>query len=133
LQENWIAIKEYLEVIDMPLSYKRSVRVSELIQQTVAAIAREIKDLNTGLVTITGVKLTDDLLSCRIYYSVLGSQEDKKTAEEVLKKNTKEIRHQLALRLNLRHTPAILFNYDDTSENAAKIFDILKKIESEKL
>jgi ribosome-binding factor A len=133
LQENWIAIEEYLEVIDMPLSYKRSVRVSELIQQTVSAIARGIRNLNTGLVTITGVKLTDDLLSCRIYYSVFGSQEDKKTAEEVLKKNTKEIRHQLALRLNLRRTPAILFIYDDTSENAAKIFDILKKIESEKL
>ncbi|MDR3256815.1 MAG: 30S ribosome-binding factor RbfA [Endomicrobium sp.] len=116
----------------MPLSYKRSVRVGELIQKTVSEIVREIKDLNVGLVTVMSVKLTDDLLSCRIYYSVFGSQEDKKKADEILKKNTKEVRHQLALRLNLRRTPTISFIYDNTNENATKVFDVLKKIEEEK-
>jgi ribosome-binding factor A len=116
----------------MPLSYKRSVRVGELIQQTVSEIVREIRDLDSGLVTVMGVKLTDDLMSCRIYYSVFGSQEDKQKAEVVLKKNTKEIRHQLAMRLNLRRTPEIVFIYDDTNESATKLFDLLKKIEEEK-
>ncbi|MDR2399956.1 MAG: 30S ribosome-binding factor RbfA [Endomicrobium sp.] len=114
----------------MPLSYKRSVRVGELIQQVVSEIVRELRDLDSGLVTIMGVKLTDDLLSCRIYYSVFGSKEDK--AQNVLKKNTKEIRHKLAMRLNLRRTPEIIFVYDNTNENAAKVFDLLKKIEKEK-
>ncbi|MDR1474482.1 MAG: 30S ribosome-binding factor RbfA [Endomicrobium sp.] len=114
----------------MPLSYKRSVRVGELIQQVVSEIVRELRDLDSGLVTIMGVKLTDDLLSCRIYYSVFGSKEDK--VQNVLKKNTKEIRHKLAMRLNLRRTPEIIFVYDNTNENAAKVFDLLKKIEKEK-
>jgi ribosome-binding factor A len=90
-----------------------------------------MKDLDTGLVTVMRASLTDDLLSCRIYYSVLGSEEDKKKAARVLKKNTKQVRHKLALHLNLRRTPTISFVYDDTNERATKVFDILQKIEEE--
>jgi ribosome-binding factor A len=117
---------------DMPLSYKRSVRVSELIQQTVSSIMREMKDLDAGLVTVMDASLTDDLLSCEIHYSVLGSEEDKKKIADVLNRSTKQVRYKLALRLDLRRTPAISFVYDDTNERAAKVFDILQKIEEEK-
>lgn len=116
----------------MALSYKRSARVGELIFQTVSEIVREIRDLNAGLVTVMGVKLTDDLQSCRIFYSVFGTEEDKARAQEILDVNTKEIRHQLALRLNLRRTPTLVFVYDDTNETASKVFDILEKIKEEK-
>ncbi|MCA6079280.1 30S ribosome-binding factor RbfA [Candidatus Endomicrobiellum agilis] len=116
----------------MPLSYKRYVRVGELIHRTVSSIVMKMKGLDEGVVTVMSVNLTDDLLSCKIYYSVLGSEEDKKKADIVLKKNTKEVRHQLALHLNLRRTPTISFIYDDTNEKATKVFDILKKIEEEK-
>jgi ribosome-binding factor A len=114
-------------------TYKRSVRIGELIQQAVSRIVRNIIEcLDVGLVTIVGVKLTDDLLSCKIYYSMFGSEKDKKKISEVLIKNTKEVRHQLALCLNLRHTPVISFVYDSTTESAVRIFGILKKIEEEK-
>ncbi|MDR3071499.1 MAG: 30S ribosome-binding factor RbfA [Endomicrobium sp.] len=116
----------------MPLSYKRSVRVGQLIQQTVSKIIREIPDLNTGLVTITHVRLTEDLLSCRIYYSLFGLQVDKKRTDEILRKNVGKVRHQLALHLNLRRTPTISFVYDNTNENATKVFDILEKIGEKK-
>ena len=116
----------------MPLLYKRSVRVCELIHQIVAEIVRKMRNLDTKLVTITDVKLTDDLLSCKIYYSVFGSKEDKENIDDILKKNTKNVRYQLALRLNLRRTPTISFIYDNTNENASKIFDLLRKIEEEK-
>jgi len=115
----------------MPHSYKRSDRVGELIQQTVSESVREIRELNAGLVTIMGVKLTDDLLSARIFYSVFGSEEDKKKAAGILKEKTKEIRHQLAEKLNLRRTPTIIFEYDDTNETADKVFELLKKIDNE--
>ena len=114
----------------MPLSYKRSTRVGELIQQTVSEVVREMRDLDSGLVTVMGVKLTDDLLSCRVFYSVFGTEEDKAKAAETLNKNTKEVRHQLAMRLNLRRTPTLVFEYDDTNEHASNVFDILKKIEN---
>lgn len=116
----------------MPVSYKRSVRVGVLIQQEISSILRDMRGLNAGLVTVTGIKLTDDLLECKVFYSVFGSEEDKKTSGRILKENTKEIRHRLALRLNLRRTPSIEFIYDDTNEKASKVFEILKKIENEK-
>ncbi|MCL1972422.1 MAG: 30S ribosome-binding factor RbfA [Endomicrobia bacterium] len=115
----------------MGSSYKRSTRVGALIQQEVSDILRDIRDLNAGLVTVMGVKLTDDLLFCKIFYSVFGSEEDKKRVAGILKDNTKAVRHRLAVNLNLRRTPEITFVYDDTNESASRVFDILKKIEEE--
>jgi ribosome-binding factor A len=115
----------------MPLSYKRSVRVGELIWQTISEIVRQMRDLNFTFVTVLGVKLSSDLLNCKVYYSVFGSQDNKKKVSEILKENTGEIKHQLALRLNLRRTPALFFVYDNTNEKAMKVFNILKSIENE--
>ena len=113
-------------------AYKRSARVAQLIQEQVAKIFQDIKELNTGLVTVTQVKLTDDLQTCRIFYSVIGSDEDKKNAKKVLEEKLKFIRFQLAQNMDLRRTPTIDFKYDDSSEKAAKVFEILEKIENEK-
>ena len=70
-------------------AYKRSTRVAQLIQEQVAKIFHDIKELNKGLVTVTQVKLTDDLQTCRIFYSVIGSEDDKKNAKTVLDEKLK--------------------------------------------
>lgn len=113
-------------------AYKRATRVAQLIQKEVAEILRDIKELNKGLVTVTQVKLTDDLLTCRIFYSVIGSNADKENAKTILNEKLKEIRYQLAQNMDLRRVPTIDFKYDDSSEKAAKVFEILEQIENEK-
>ncbi len=113
-------------------AYKRATRVAELIQQNIAEILRDIRELNKGLVTVTSVRLTDDLQTCRIFYSVIGTDEDKKNVDAVLKEKLKYIRFQLAQNMELRRTPTIDFKYDDSGEKAEKIFEILDKIENEK-
>lgn len=112
-------------------SYKRAVRVGELIQQEISKIVQELSEPGLGFVTVTGAKLTDDLKSARIFYSVIGSDEDKKTSSAILKEVTPYIRHQLAVRINLRNTPTIEFDYDDTPERATRVFEILEKIKKE--
>ena len=112
-------------------AYKRATRVAELIQKNIAEILRDIKEL-TGLVTVTSVRLTDDLQTCRIFYSVIGTDTDKKNAEKVLTENLKLIRYNLAQNMELRRTPTIDFKYDDSGEKAERIFEILDKIEHEK-
>jgi ribosome-binding factor A len=112
--------------------YKRAERVSVQIQHEIANIIRDIKGLNFTIVTITKVKLTDDLQTARIFYSVFGSDEEKKDIENTLTLNLKHIRFELAHRLNLRRTPSITFEFDDTLENASKVFDLLEKIGNEK-
>jgi ribosome-binding factor A len=112
-------------------TYKRSTRVAELIQRTIADIIRDFKEPGLGFVTVTAVKLTDDLLDARIFYSVIGSPEEVKKSSEILEKSLKAIRHELAFRLNLRKTPELNLKYDDTSEKASRVFELLEKIHRE--
>ncbi|MDR3112625.1 MAG: 30S ribosome-binding factor RbfA [Elusimicrobiota bacterium] len=116
----------------MPNPYKRADRVGELILENVSEIVRRLSNLNSGLITVMSVKISDDLLSCRVFYSVLGSHDAKNKAEVFFEENAKEIRHQIAAKLDLRRVPSFTFTYDDTNEKASKIYDILKKIENEK-
>jgi ribosome-binding factor A len=112
-------------------SYKRSDRVAELIQKTITDIIRDFKEPGLGFVTVTGVKVTTDLLDARIFYSVIGTPEVVEKSTEILEKSLKTIRHELAVRLNLRRTPELTLKYDDTSEKANRIFELLEKIQRE--
>ncbi|MBN1823632.1 MAG: 30S ribosome-binding factor RbfA [Endomicrobiales bacterium] len=112
-------------------NYKRSTRVGEQIQQEISKIVQEIKDPEFGFVTITGIKLTDDLLSARIFYSVLGSPEEVKRSCQILEEQLKHIRHELAVRLNLRRTPDLTLEYDHTPEKANRVFEILENLKKE--
>jgi ribosome-binding factor A len=113
-------------------AYKRSTRVAELIQEKMVEILRDLKDLNKGLFTVTRVKLTDDLQTCRIFYSVIGTPEDIQYSEKVLKDNIKQIRFQLAQSVNLRRTPTIEFVYDESGEKVVRVFELFDRIEQEK-
>lgn len=111
--------------------YKRSARVGELIQHELAGILRDLKNADIGFTTITGVKLTDDLQTARVFYSVIGSADDTRRTAATLVELTKDIRHQLALRLNLRRTPTLEFVFDETPARADRVFELLEKIKAE--
>ena len=115
------------------LSYKRADRVAELIQQEVSKVVQELKNPEKGFITVTGVKLSPDLQDARIFYSVIGSEDEVKKNGEILKKSTPQIRHQLASRLNLRRMPTIVFEFDEVPTHAARIFEILEDIKKEDL
>ena len=112
-------------------AYRRATRVAELIQKNMAKIFRDIKELNKGLVTVTSVRLTDDLQTCRIFYSVIGTESDKESTKKVLEEKTKQIRFALAQSMELRRTPTIDFKYDDSGKKKKKVFEILDKIKHE--
>ena len=119
------------QFVNIMHSYKRSTRVAELIQRTIADIIMDIKEPGLGFVTVTGVKLTEDLMDARIFYSVIGSQEEVKKSAGIMENSLKTIRHELAVRLNLRKTPELTLKYDDTSEKANRVFELLEKIHKE--
>jgi len=111
-------------------SFKRSTRVAELLQQHISKIIQEMNNSEMGFVTVTGIKLTDDLLDARVYYSVLGSDEQVLNTQNILNESIPEIRHQIAVRLNLRRTPTLIFDLDTTAERATKVFELLARIKS---
>lgn len=85
-----------------------------------------------GFLTITAVKLTKDLTSAKVYFSVFGSPEDRKKTQEALNLLRKEIGAHLRGRLHLKRIPSFSFEYDDTPEKAARVESIFQIIEKEK-
>jgi len=115
----------------MPL--KRPKRLAHLIQKEINTILqKQIKNPQMGFVTITEVKVTDDLQHAKVYFTVYGSDEERLTTEKLLKKITPFVRYHIGQRIRLRYTPEIVFYYDKTIERAARIEELLNKIHQEK-
>ena len=91
-------------------------------------IGYELKNPNvTGLISVTRVRVTSDLKFAKVYVSILNSKNIKNTLVG-LKKSSGYIRTELAKRVNLRNTPELIFELDDSMEYGAKIDSILKEI-----
>ncbi len=91
-------------------------------------ISYKVKNPNiTGMISVTKVKVTSDLKFAKVFISILNSKNVDKTLEG-LKQSAGFIRTELAKTINLRNTPEILFELDDSIEYGAKIDAILKDI-----
>ena len=91
-------------------------------------ISYDLKNPNvTGMISVTKVKVTTDLKYAKVYVSRLNSKNIKETMDG-LKKSSGFIRSELAKRINLRNTPGLIFEIDDSIEYGAKIDSILKEI-----
>ncbi len=94
-------------------------------------IQNEIKDPRLGFVSVTDVRLTRDLAQCKVYISVLGSDEQKKESLTALKSASGYLRKEMSRRANLRRAPELIFEYDDSMEYGARINKLLKKVEKD--
>lgn len=91
-------------------------------------ISHELKEPSvTGLISVTKVKVTSDLKYATVSVSILNADNQEDTLKG-LKKSSGFIRTELAKRINLRNTPEISFEIDDSLEYGAKIDHILKEI-----
>jgi ribosome-binding factor A len=113
----------------MPENQTRLGRIEEEYKKELSQIiGYELKNPNvTGLISVTKVKVTNDLKFARVYVSVLNAKNVKDTIAG-LKKSSGFIRSELARRVNLRNTPELIFELDDSLEYGAKIDTILKEI-----
>ena len=110
------------------LPYKRSQRVGDLIREEVADIIMyRLKDPRIGFVTVTGVDMSPDMKSARIYVSVL-KEEDREVTLEVLNSSKHFIRSLLGKRLTMKFIPTVEFRFDTSIEYGYKIDKLLKEI-----
>lgn len=107
----------------------RIERIDEEYRKEISQIiSYDLKNPNvTGLISVTKVKVTTDLKYAKVYVSILNSKNINETMEG-LKKSSGFIRTELAKRINLRNTPELIFEIDDSMEYGAKIDSILKEI-----
>lgn len=104
-------------------------RVNEELMKAIShIITYELKNPDvTGLVSVTKVKVTPDLKYAKVYISLLNSK-NVNTTMQGLKDSAGFIRSQVAKTVNLRITPELVFEYDDSIEHGEKINNILKQI-----
>ncbi len=109
------------------MKYRR-LRVQDLLREEISAIIhRDIKDPGIGFVTILEVKMSEDLKTAKVVYSIFGDEEAKAKTVDALKRSRNYIKFLLGQRVRLRSTPEVYFVLDDTYEKLAKIDEILKK------
>jgi ribosome-binding factor A len=107
----------------------RKDRVCETIRREISMILHsELKDPRLGFVTITRVELTEDLRSAKVFFSVLGKEEDYKKTREALNSALGFIRKLIAERINLRFAPEIIFREDRSSEYSVRIQEVLDEL-----
>lgn len=109
--------------------YRRE-RINDEVTRVVAEALRSVKDprVSGSMITITQSRVTGDLKYARIYFSVLGqtSQEELKEIKKGLYSAQGFIRHAIAEGINLRITPELTFEYDDSMAHGAHIESLLK-------
>ena len=104
-------------------------RINEELRKEISNIITfELKDPNiTGLISVTKVKITPDLKYAKKYGSSLNAKRNEKTLQG-LKDSSGFIRTQIAKTINLRITPQLVFEIDDSIEYGMKIDSIIKKL-----
>jgi len=111
---------------------KRSEKVAEAIHEIVSAIfVRGVKDPRVGFVTVTGVKVTDDLHLATVYYTVIGSDDEKKDTARALDHARGFFRSAIGRELRMKYVPDVTFRYDSSVEYGNRIESILREIATE--
>ena len=104
-------------------------RINEELKRKISNIINyEVTNSNvTGLISVTSVKITPDLRYAKVYVSILNSRNVKDTLK-ALKKSSGFIRSRIAEDVNLRVTPELVFELDESMQYGERIDNILNEI-----
>lgn len=99
----------------------RMDKVNEELKKEISVIIdQDLRNQNiTGLISVTKVKTAPDLRTARVYISLLNCKSKKNTLEGI-KKASGYIRSEIAKRVNLRYTPELIFEVDESMGNRYK-------------
>ncbi len=119
------------------MSTARMRRVDEAIRQVLGdAVAGDLKDPRVGFTTVTDVRTSPDLRHARVYVSVLGSrggaggvstQSEREHTLAGLRSAHGFLQARLAGELHLKRTPTLEFFYDDTTDRALRVEELIEE------
>ncbi len=109
---------------------KRTERVASLLKMELSQLILErIKDPRKGFVTVTHAKITADLKSAVVFVSVMGDKKKKEETLQVLDRAKGFLQHEVGLALQMRYTPKLQFELDDSLDKDFEIGQVIRKIE----
>lgn len=108
----------------------RKDKVAHEIRNAVAEVLTRggARDPRIGFITLTKVTVSADLKSARVYYSMLGTEEERLRTQEGLDAARPYFRREVGQRVKLRVVPHISFTFDPTMSEADKIDRLLRDV-----
>ena len=105
----------------------RTRRVAELVQAELSRLLiSEFQDPVSGLLTVTRVEMTPDLLTARVFLSVFGA-DDPNAQLDRLERAKGPIRKALASRVKLKYNPQLIFALDPGPEHQDRIDKLIEE------
>ena len=101
---------------------------SQIRQELMDLLQREMKDPRLGFATITRVETARDLGHARVWVSVLGTEVERERTMEALRVATPWLRRRLGERLSLRHVPDLTVRHDDSIASGDRVLRLINEL-----
>ena len=106
----------------------RLLRVRELLKRELSEAIQKELTFEDVLVTVNDVDVTPDLKQGHVFVGVVGDEEKKMKALELLKSNRGLLQRALSKRVVLKYTPQLHFKLDDSVERGVNVISIMDEI-----
>lgn len=107
---------------------QRAARIDHEIQRILGTlITQELKDPRLGFVTVMRTEVSDDLQHCKVYVSIIGDRHVARKSLDALESAAGFLRGELGHRIDLRHTPELIFIEDRSTERAIALAKTLRE------
>ena len=101
-------------------------RVDEAVREVLSdAVFSDLKDPRIGFVTVTDVKTSPDLRRARVYVTVLGTNDEKTETMAGLQSAHGILQRRVGAELRMKRTPTLEFAYDETTDRALRVEELL--------
>jgi len=108
---------------------RRAEKLAETVREEIVQIVGyELEDPRVSSVTVTDVRMSENLRDARVFVTVEGTEEERAAALKALVKAAPYVRRQLGMALNLRYTPEIHFVRDTVEESATRVEQLLTQL-----
>jgi ribosome-binding factor A len=108
------------------VSTERAQRIADQIQRELAELVRlELRDPRVKLITITGVDVTRDYAHARVYFTMLGGDDEVGACLAGLRRSAGFLRSALSHRLSTHSVPALAFVHDESVERGVRLSKLI--------
>lgn len=107
----------------------KNLRINEEVARELSGIIRELKDPRIGIMTsVMDAYVATDLKTCKVYISILGDEKTQRETMQGLESAKGYIRHELAVRMNMRNTPELTFIQDRSIERGVEMSKLIDEV-----
>jgi len=111
---------------------RRASRVGDLILREIAdLLMTKVKDPRVKKTTVTGISVSTDLRYAKVFYSLIGDEQEILEAQKGLESATGFIKREIGLRMDLKYVPDIAFKHDRSLAEGDYMEKLLQKLKTE--